>query len=46
MSDSIYHTIFGMKKLRLCHFYATLLWSSLHNITKYINHYLFIDLST
>ena len=30
--------VLGVKTSRFCHICVTLLWASLHNITKYVNH--------
>ena len=45
MLDSVYHMalklvgnhVFGLKTQRF-NIYATLLWLSLHNVSKYVNH--------
>ena len=36
--------IFGVKNVKIVH--TTLLWTSLHNITKYVNHQRFINFNT
>ena len=49
--DSFYHmtlellkySIFGMKAQDFAIFYATFKWPSLHNVTKSVNHWRFMD---
>ena len=54
MLDPFYHMrlkllwnrVFGVYMLRFCQIYVILLWTSLHNVAKYVNHLWFIDFNT